>query len=150
MNAPMDQQIMDALYLLMQGIRTANGYATDLGERVWLEAGTADADQMVLELIDATETATYQSAGKRQARLQVTATATVPHDSVSPRKTARLALADMRRALAGVSLDRFPLGTQSLQVGGRRINPPDDGSGFIEAELDLAIQFVEKHKEHNP
>jgi|GEM_PF-6303951 len=149
MTEPLDHLAVLEIARLLGRINTDNGFLTDVGAEVLTEEklGTIPADATLLEVVDPEERANYQSCVKRTAVLNVVARVTVPIEFPSARLTIRRVLADCRQALADADQHNFPAGITKLEIGGRRINPRDDGSSFLEGELDIAVTIQERHKE---
>jgi hypothetical protein len=149
MTAPLDHLAVLELARLLGRISTANGFSTDAGFLVLTEESLnrVDDDAMLLEVLDPEESAEYQSCAKRIGVLRIIVKVTVPAELPTARQTIRRVLADCRQALADTEQHDFPAGITKLEIGGRRINPREDGSAWLEGELDIAVTIQERHKE---
>lgn len=149
---PLDQLVIDELQRLLQRISTDNGFHTNIGQHVLVEESQAGLGTGVaaIELLDGVEQADYQNPTKRSADLNVTCAVTIPADLDTARADMRLAFADVRRALASGEHHQFPKRVNKLLIGGRRMNPREEGSAFIDGELDIRVTYVEDHLETTP
>lgn len=152
MAAPLDQQILDELASRLGDISATdpdNGYYTDAGEVVLTEEtekseDDLSTDEIILEVLDVSEDLAKQSKKYRTATLKVLVRAILKAELTTARAKAREVLADIRKAIRGIEpCDDFVTGVLGLELGGRRINPREPGSGVTVAELDLSITYTE-------
>ncbi len=149
MTEPLDHLAILEIARLFSRISPANGFRTSAGDNVLTEESLQPIgdDITLLEVLDPEERGAYQSCAKRVGVLSIIAKVTVPAELPTARQTIRRVLADCRQALADADQHNFPAGITKLEIGGRRINPRDDGSSFLEGELDIAVTIQERHKE---
>lgn len=150
---PRDQQVIDALVLLLKGITTANGYRTDAGLYVFAEETREDVpdDAIATEVVDPDETLRGQTIKEREADLRIRIDALIPLSATpAPRATARAVLADYRQAIATIgNQQRWITGVTNVALGARRIPPRVEGSAYVEASLDVQVTYIETHTRSN-
>ena len=153
MSTPRDQQIIDALVVLLKTITVANGYRTNAGLYVFDEESRDDVpdDVIATEIIDTDETLRAQNRKEREADLRIRIDALVPWETTpKPRAAARNALADYRQAIATINQPPgWIKGVTNVALGGRRIPPRVEGSAYVEASLDVQVTYIETHTRSN-
>lgn len=145
---PIDDLIVQELARLFGLISLATGYRT-AGAQVLIEESPEDIDnsKAVIELVDVHEKLTEQSANRRSGKLTVSADITMPKSCLDitdykPRRQCRRLLADLRQALT-TEPKQFPAGVTIVEIGDRQIPRREDGSQWVDANVDIVITFTE-------
>ncbi len=147
---PIDQLVVDEITALLGDIATANGYHTNAGLHVAVDEERGDKPQsaILLEVLDTGERLTEQKLKKRSGVLTVAVNIRVPYDVddyPSPRRAARLALADVRKAIATINQTQWITGVTGVAIGGRVIRNREDGANSVIASIDINVTFTEQH-----
>lgn len=139
-------QILDAVESVLAGIRTANGYLTDLGARVLRarEARSAEITPPALVLRPREEQTLAAHPGKAQVQMALSIEAVL---SAGDAWDAALADAahDVRRALMLEEAGTPPLGglAQSVQVESVEYGEPLEGSDLVVADVSATVTYVD-------
>jgi hypothetical protein len=151
---PIEQLIVDKIVERLQAIEAGNVYHTDAGDHVIEDfdpqSPPADWDDapVVLSVIDPAVTPRDGSTpSRRKARMNIIVSAYVPIDKETgqARARARLALADVRRAIRAdlrCPTD-FLAGVTQMSFGDSRMPIEPDGSKYLIASQDVAVDFHE-------
>ncbi|MEQ8511564.1 MAG: hypothetical protein RJP96_14770 [Algiphilus sp.] len=144
---PADQQIVDWFAGLAAALPSVDHATTEL-ER------PDNSHLCIVEVIDSDDASTANQRGKRQAQLQVqlrTMHQFNPQieDTRGPlRKRQRATLLDLRKAIADCQQQGgLPEGVTQLNVTGRTIFEPVEGSAWGIAELAVSVTFTERYSE---
>lgn len=153
MTEPLDHQIVTALAAQLRLIRRDAGYFTDAGEHVLSEDSPDEIpdDTLFLELLDDEETTEFQGCNRRRGILLINVAVNHPAGEVDQalRHSARLVLADIRRALAAIKPLDWVIGVTGLEIGGRTFFTREHGSRYFRPELRLRVTFTEQHRSNS-
>lgn len=133
----------------LQQIGIANGYATDIGARVYRGRIAIDDDLVpcasVIEGNDEVQTGPSQRFASAHLRQQYALIGYAPCDPDNPNDAAHQIIRDLQRAMFGT--DGKPDVTwggkvRAIRYRGRNIGPRADGKAIVMALIEIEVEFV--------
>ena len=124
-------------------ISALNGYATNLGARVYRGKRRLDESAIPCAVIvedDDTPIDEQRGRAKIEAHYMIEGHATCDPDN--PNDTAHLIITDLKKAIFSPDAG-FGGRVRDLRYLGRNISPRDDGASTVAASIEIALTYVE-------
>lgn len=144
---PYEEPILADIKRVLQGIRKANGYATDIGTNVFVEDERKDPDfdEPYLNVLDGEEELVVQDAHVRQVRLLVDIEVVIPSKRRQARSEARQVFADIRLALLeGLRQESYSQRIVNMTLQGRALPPMPAGARTQIGAMTVAFEMREE------
>jgi hypothetical protein len=136
-------EIALALTAKLQQITKANGYATDIGTRVFRgKLALTPSDMPCIVIVEGDDSVLEHTRIKARVKQRYTLEGHAECDAENPNDRAHEIIADLKRAVFNGDLT---LGgpVRSIEYRGRLITPREDGFNTVAAGIDIDAEFAE-------
>lgn len=139
--------IAAAVAARIETIRTANGYATEIGVRVYRGRRKIDEGHLPCAVIvEGDDEVPDMREGSTQAKIRqpFIIEGHTDCDPDNPNDAAHAIVADIKRAIFSGDLTLGGLTRSAVRYAGRSIAPREDGLSIVSAAVEISIEFVEE------